>query len=80
MKWMLIIVVFGAAPIKTELRFDTFDQCLKLEQQMRESAGQAFMDWYTLAILEREVPDDERQFEMKRYGMRNQATCIPHAP
>jgi hypothetical protein len=80
MKWMLIIVVLGAAPIKTELRFDTLDQCLKLEQQMRESANQAFMDWYTLAVLERVVPDDEREFEMKRYGMRNQAACIPHAP
>ena len=39
MKWMLIIIVLGATPMKTELRFDTLAECLKLEQQMRELAA-----------------------------------------
>jgi len=31
MKWMLVIVVFGAHPVKTDLVFNSLDECLKAE-------------------------------------------------
>jgi hypothetical protein len=35
MKWLLVAVVLGIAPVKTELIYDTIDECLKAESAMR---------------------------------------------
>ena len=84
MKWMLIIVVFGTAPIKTDLRFDTLEECAKATQQAMETADRAFSDWLTqTAVVEgRDVTPSEEQSMMRRFGFagRNEGTCIPHAP
>ena len=84
MKWMLIIVVFGIAPIKTDLRFDTLEECAKAAQQAEETAGRAFSDWlFQTSVAEgRNVTPSEEQSMMRRFGFagRNEGTCIPHAP
>ena len=28
MKWMLVVMIFGTQPVKTDLIFDTLDRCL----------------------------------------------------
>jgi hypothetical protein len=35
MKWMLLVLIYGTIPVETGLVFDTIDDCLKAEEQMR---------------------------------------------
>jgi len=37
MKWMLVIIVFGTHPVKTDLVFDSLDKCLEAEEVMHKS-------------------------------------------
>jgi hypothetical protein len=86
MKWMLLVVVFGTAPVKTELLFDTLDECLRAEDRMRRSYSTAFNEWHKWA---RENPgesgfgdtafEETRTFMPKRFGLRSPGTCIPHS-
>ena len=41
MKWILLAVVLQT-PVKTDLVFDTLDDCLRAEQEMRTAWGTAF--------------------------------------
>jgi hypothetical protein len=45
MKWTLIVVVFGAKPVQTDLVFNTLDDCLKAEEQMRAEYTRAYDHW-----------------------------------
>ena len=81
MKWMLIVIVFGATPVKTNLFFDNIDECLKAEEAMRTASARAFNLWLSWAKQnpsEAGYPDSQR-LAMKRTGMENQGTCVPHA-
>jgi hypothetical protein len=82
MKWMLIIVVLGAAPVKTDLIFDSPDECLKAEESVRTTLANAYNSWLAWAKNNQSqsgYPNSGR-LAMKRIGLENQGTCIPHAP
>lgn len=81
MKWMFVVIVFGTMPVKTDLLFDSIDECLKAEEAMRAAYGQALNHWHNWAKRnpsEAGYPSSER-FQLKRIGIENQGTCIPHA-
>ena len=80
MKWMLVVMVFNATAIKTDLVFPTLDQCLKAEEGMRVEYTRAYNDWLRWAQSnksETELPGSE-DFQKKRLGMQNSGVCIPH--
>ena len=45
MKWMLIVMVFGVSPVKTNLLFNTIDDCLNAEDAMRAEYARTFNTW-----------------------------------
>ena len=49
MKWMLLVLIYGTIPVKTGLLFDTIDDCLKAEEQMRDSYIRTYNSWLTWA-------------------------------
>jgi hypothetical protein len=51
MKWMLIVMVFGAAPVKTDLLFDSLDDCLKAEESARGEYARAYNIWIKCQTL-----------------------------
>ena len=81
MKWLLVVLVFGTAPVRTNLVFDTLDECLQSEDQMRAANAEHFDIWLSWA---RENPTasgypDSQRFMRNRLGVENSGTCIPHA-
>jgi hypothetical protein len=81
MKWMLIIMVFGTEPVKTDLIFDTVEDCLKAEQVMASAYVGAFNAWLTWARANPSVSGfpGSQPFQQKRFGLENKGTCVPHA-
>ena len=82
MKWMLVVLVFGGSPVKTNLLYDTLDECLKAEDSMRSEYVLAFNKWNSWAKAnpsEAGFPNSEA-FMKRRIGLDNQGTCIPHGP
>ena len=49
MKWMLLVLIYGTIPVKTGLLFDTIDDCLKAEEEMRNSYIRTYNTWETWA-------------------------------
>ena len=45
MKWMLVIIVFGTYPVKTDLVFDSLDKCLEAEEVMHAEQESKFQRW-----------------------------------
>jgi hypothetical protein len=45
MKWMLLVLIFGTIPVKTDLLFDSIEECLKSEEQMRNEYARVYNDW-----------------------------------
>ena len=81
MKWMLLVLIFGTIPVKTELLFDSIEDCLKSEEQMRKEYARVYNDWHAWAQAhpkEANYPDSQK-FMWRRDGMETTATCIPHA-
>ena len=82
MKWMLIVLVFGGTPAKTNLLYDTLDECLKADESMRNEYALAFNKWNSWARAnpsESGFPSSEDSMQ-HRIGLYNQGTCIPHGP
>ena len=70
MKWMLVVAVFNLAPVKTDLIFNSLDDCLRTEAQMRA-------EWVRVinsAEPDRRPPASNFLTKQTTYG-----TCIPHA-
>lgn len=42
MKWMLVVLIGGLAPVNTDLVFDKFADCLSAEERMRKHYADAF--------------------------------------
>jgi hypothetical protein len=81
MKWLLVVLVFGNAPIATNLVFATLDDCLRAEERIRESYARAYNAWRQWAQANPQLsgfPDIE-QSAQQRIGLHNRATCIPHS-
>jgi hypothetical protein len=82
MKWMLIVMVFGVAPVKTGLLFDSLKECLRAEDAMRKEYTGPYNEWLAWAQqnpADSKYPDSMPYFQ-KRFGLENPGTCIPHAP
>jgi hypothetical protein len=45
MKWMLVVMIFGAQPVKTNLVFESLEKCLIAEELMRSEQAQRFNGW-----------------------------------
>ena len=83
MKWMLIALLTQAphpsVPIKTNLLFDTLDECLRAEEAMRGAYTRAYNKW--LAWARQETASGypaTHQFQMQRI-IPGASTCIPHS-
>lgn len=81
MKWMMIIVVMGTGPVKTELTYDSLQDCLNAEDKTRQEISDAYNRWQSWAAQNPEqsgYPSSETFMRM-RLGMGNRATCIPYS-
>ena len=81
MKWMLLVLIYGTIPVKTGLVFDTIDDCLKAEEQMRDTYRRTYDAWQAWAEAnpkEAQYPDSQK-FMWRRDGMETTGTCMPHA-
>ncbi|MFB6420360.1 MULTISPECIES: hypothetical protein [Bradyrhizobium] len=80
MKWMLVVLVGGVAPVNSNLVFDRFADCLSAEAQMRQHYLDAFDAWDRLAAARIDRRSDykkARDLEAKRL-LSNVGTCVPH--
>ncbi|AWL94816.1 MULTISPECIES: hypothetical protein [Bradyrhizobium] len=80
MKWMLVVLVGGVAPVNTDLVFDKFSDCLSAEAQMRQHYSDAFDAWDRVAAARIDRRSDYRKardLEAKKL-LSNVGTCVPH--
>lgn len=68
MKWMLIAIVFSS-PVKTDLKYETLDQCLRAEQAMRAQWANTYND-----ALGHGATKDTLDMMQKQMSF---GTCIP---
>ncbi len=81
MRWLLVVMVFGSAPVKTDLVFNTLGECLRAEEVMRAAYAEAYNTWRTWARANPSssgFPGSEPHAQ-KRIGIRNEGSCVPHA-
>lgn len=81
MKWMLVVVIFGSAPVMTDLLFATLEECLNADDAMRAEYAKLYNGWLERARqdpLRYNFPNSEK-FAQDRFGLTNVGTCIPHA-
>ena len=80
MEWMLVVMVFGTAPIETQLLFPTLQECLSAEEAVRAEYADAYNQWNTWARAnpdESGLPESEA-FQRHRTGILNTGTCVPY--
>jgi hypothetical protein len=80
MKWTLVVLVAGLTPVKTDLVFDKFSDCLAAEEQMRRHYADAFAAWDQRAAAtfeRRREYAKARDLQAKRL-LSNVGTCVPH--
>jgi len=80
MKWMLVVLVGGVAPVNTDLIFEKFSDCLAAEEQMRKHYTDAFEAWDRAAQASFDRRRDYakvRDMQAKRL-LSNAGTCVPH--
>ncbi len=49
MKWMLIVLIMGATPVKTGLVYETVDDCYAAENEMSAEYTRYYNDWVAWA-------------------------------
>lgn len=84
MKWMIVMIVLGTQPVKTDLLFDTLRECSGVVDVIQQKIA----DEYNAAIAwgkkqPASVVGDFKNFQavrMRVLGMENTPTCIPHHP
>jgi len=85
MKWILVVLVGGVAPVPTDLVFEKLSDCLVAEEQLRKAYVDAIeaMNQRSLATLDRFERRRSRDYYRlrEREGRRisNSGTCIPHS-
>ena len=80
MKWVLVVLVMGSAPVKTDLVFSSLSECLEAEMTMRSEYAAAYNRWIARAQKNQKesgYPCNDRTTQ-ERLGLHNRATCIPH--
>jgi hypothetical protein len=71
MKWILLAIVLQT-PVKTDLVFDTLEDCLSAENEMRAAWGKA----YTAAQRESQAPERKKNADFVT-KQATWGTCIP---
>ncbi|MGY3447147.1 hypothetical protein [Bradyrhizobium sp. USDA 4473] len=84
MKWILVVLVGGVAPVQTDLVFEKLSDCLTAEEQLQQTYANAYS-----ALSQRSTIDDG-EFDRRRGRhhrrareeaggkLANAGTCIPH--
>ena len=79
MKWMLVVLVGGVAPVQTDVLFEKLSDCLAAEEQLRKAYSDALMAWDQRAATTFERRRDYvRAREVQARKLDNSGTCIPH--
>jgi hypothetical protein len=80
MKWMLVVLVFEVAPVKTGLIYDDLGACLAAEETVRQAYANAYnaQNEWARQNLETDEYHQQETFLSSRL-LRNPATCIPYA-
>lgn len=83
MKWILVVLVGGVAPVQTDLVFEKLSDCLTAEQQLQQTYANAYS-----ALSLRSMDEDHYDRRRGRHHRRdreeaagklaNAGTCIPH--
>jgi len=68
MKWLLVVLVMNT-PVKTDLSFNTLDNCLRAEGEMRQQWANMYND-----AVKRKA--DKNSLELVQRQMTS-GTCIP---
>ena len=80
MKWMLVVLVLGATPVKTGLLFDSLSECVS---EAGVVGTTYFMDYAERLRRANENVSKEQAERNDRFLkdvlMKNGVTCIPHA-
>ena len=91
MNWILVIIVLGTQPVRTDLVFDTLQKCSIAGDLMRSEQRAQFNRWMAAARSEGlyrgpwwDLRDywrsgNEESSMRRRLGMENETTCIPHS-
>ncbi|MCC8951116.1 hypothetical protein H8A97_40215 [Bradyrhizobium sp. Arg62] len=84
MKWILVVLVGGVAPVQTDLVFEKLSDCVSAEEQLQQTYANAYT-----ALSQRSMDDDRFERHRSRHYRRargdatgkiaNAGTCIPHA-
>ena len=80
MKWMLVVLLLGSTPVKTDLIYNSLDECLDAEEDMRTEVARAYSkweDWAKKNAATARYPESQK-WQQKRIGISHGGTCIPH--
>jgi hypothetical protein len=85
MKWVLVVLIGGAAPVQTDLVFEKLTDCLAAEEQLQQAYADAYTSWNRRFIVDddrserRRYRDYRRAKDSETRKFANTGTCIPHA-
>jgi hypothetical protein len=85
MKWILVVLIGGVAPVATDLKFEKLTDCLAAEEQLRKAYADAFEVWNQRSSLaldrfeRRRGRDYYRMRELEAKRVSNTGTCIPYS-
>ena len=85
MKWILVVLVGGVAPVQTDLVFEKLSACLTAEQQLQQTYADAYatLNGSFMTDADRWERRSRRQYRRVREAegrrLANAGTCIPHA-
>jgi hypothetical protein len=82
MKWMIVMIVLGTQPVKTNLLFEDLKTCSGVVDVIRQQQAEAYNA--AIAWKKQQSPSavDLGRFQadrMRVFEMENTPTCIPHS-
>lgn len=84
MKWILVVLVGGVAPVQTDLVFEKLSDCLTAEEQLQQTYAEAYGALNRSFRADgdqserRSRRDYRRAREAERRRPTNAGTCVPH--
>ncbi|WP_316398713.1 hypothetical protein [Bradyrhizobium sp. 33ap4] len=84
MKWILVVLVGGVAPVQTDLVFEKLSDCLIAEEQLQQTYANAYSALSQRSIMANDEFEGRRSRHRRRArqddigNFANAGTCIPH--
>ncbi|MTV14091.1 MULTISPECIES: hypothetical protein [Bradyrhizobium] len=84
MKWILVVLVGGVAPVQTDLVFEKLSDCLIAEEQLQQTYANAYSALSQRSMMDNDEFDRRRGRHHRRAReeavrkLANAGTCIPH--